>query len=548
MSAVSIDTFVLDFPDPQWSTSVEKYRVNASISFDLFENTNLRTLSTDSVDAGDTVAGLLYVPDLTTSDPCYNTSKQYIPHNVTRQANLPSTDYSLIAIAPWISPNCTESYLAAAHGPARAFIFYLLNNATSLPPPVSSAVWGLQDGGQWKFDNKYPVYAVPMQLGNTLMQQLAQYSGNMTNVKNGHLLTEQYDSRDYVRLYTEIDTDVQSSMPSLWVFILIILAILVVVLCATASLMHYVQHAGRQSLRRRVASGEVDLEALGIKRMTVPQNLLDKMALFVYVHNKQEFGEQNDEPPVAVNARPDSIVSASAKPLPQRGSELCHESASINIPPPNAYVPAQNCVSSEAARDALSQSTLPRRQLPFAQPTCPICLDDFISDMTTVRELPCGHIYHPECIDPFLRANSSLCPLCKARVLPAGYCPTNVTNAMVRRERLVRRMRERVTVESPVEDNTATVRAPVSVGRRMASFHRQFGGARHEGRRISSLPSPGAVEMGQAPRRSRSDALPPTRAHGVLPAAVPGRTANTILEDQRTAEDLDREAQARLSK
>ena len=79
----------------------------------------------------------------------------------------------------------------------------------------------------------------------------------------------------------------------------------------------------------------------------------------------------------------------------------------------------------------------------FSQPTCAICLDDFVPGGTTVRELPCKHIFHPECIDSFLRENSSLCPMCKKTVLPKGYCPAMVTNAMVRRERLVRRMRDR---------------------------------------------------------------------------------------------------------
>jgi hypothetical protein len=82
-------------------------------------------------------------------------------------------------------------------------------------------------------------------------------------------------------------------------------------------------------------------------------------------------------------------------------------------------------------------------EVSFYQPTCPICLDDFVPAETIVRELPCKHIFHPECIDPFLRANSSLCPMCKKSTLPAGYCPVQVTNIMVRRERLIRRMRQR---------------------------------------------------------------------------------------------------------
>jgi hypothetical protein len=97
--------------------------------------------------------------------------------------------------------------------------------------------------------------------------------------------------------------------------------------------------------------------------------------------------------------------------------------------------------------DAPTSPTAPTRSTPYSQPVCPICLDDFIHNSTQVRELPCAHIFHPECIDGFLKDNSSLCPMCKKSSLPVGYCPVNVTNIMVRRERLVRRMRARASGE-----------------------------------------------------------------------------------------------------
>ncbi|CAG8432862.1 7350_t:CDS:2 [Diversispora eburnea] len=44
--------------------------------------------------------------------------------------------------------------------------------------------------------------------------------------------------------------------------------------------------------------------------------------------------------------------------------------------------------------------------------TCAICLEDF-DDGDEIRELPCRHWYHVECIDPWLTTKSSSCPLCK---------------------------------------------------------------------------------------------------------------------------------------
>lgn len=176
--------------------------------------------------------------------------------------------------------------------------------------------------------------------------------------------------------------DAQSNnMPSLWVFLVIVLAVLLAVVIGTSFVMHMIQRRQRRQLQRRIAAGEVDLEALGIKRLNVPQDEIEKMPQYTF----RTVGEGETDGSTADN----------------------HDS-----------------------------------QTAFFQPTCSICLDDFQYGQTLVRELPCKHIFHPDCIDPFLRENSSLCPLCKRSALPPGYCPVAVTNIMVRRERLSRRIRD----------------------------------------------------------------------------------------------------------
>lgn len=165
-------------------------------------------------------------------------------------------------------------------------------------------------------------------------------------------------------------------LASRWVFLITLTAIILVIVF----LVLVIQHRQRTLLSLRVARGEVDLEALGIARLNVPQNVLDKLPQYTYT-SKIEGG-------------PSTPGKAAT------------------------------------------------RQVPFSQPACPICLSDFIHSATNIRELPCNHIFHPECIDPFLRNSSTLCPMCKKSALPPGYCPVNVTNLMVRRDRLIRRMRQ----------------------------------------------------------------------------------------------------------
>lgn len=167
----------------------------------------------------------------------------------------------------------------------------------------------------------------------------------------------------------------------------------------TSLAMHLIQRRRRHGLRRRIASGEVDLEALGIKRLTISQELLDQMPIYTY-------GTGNSD------------------------RSLAQEKLAGDMPT-NHFTPSA-----------------------LQQPTCPICLEDFETASpeqsgSTVRELPCQHIFHPECVDSFLRMNSSLCPMCKKSALPKGYCPEAVTNAMVRRERNLRRIRNNIHSSSP---------------------------------------------------------------------------------------------------
>lgn len=382
------------------------------------------------------ILGLLYLPDLDQTDPCLNQTLALIPSNVTRQANLPHNDFNIIALAPWISANCTRSYLASAHlDPIRAFIFYIPDNGTDQPPPISSPVWNMYDGGQWKSQAQYPVYAVPGSLGNQMMKQLSLYSGNLSTVPFGNTLKTdyQFDTRDYVRVYTSIEITAQSSLPALWVFLLIVVGGLLFVLASTSLLMHYIQRRRRERLRRRIVRGHVDLEALGIKRLTVPMPVIEEMPLFIYTCGADDASQGSK------SSRSTHDGSGLVGETKGNGSIAATETFSAV----SNSAPVFSSVNSTIAAHEYKEES---------QPTCPICLEDFESGSTVIRELPCGHIFHPECIDSFLSNNSSLCPMCKKSTLPLGYCPETITNAMVRRERAIRRLRSRVTVNQEGQD------------------------------------------------------------------------------------------------
>ncbi|KAH8166803.1 hypothetical protein CIB48_g1442 [Xylaria polymorpha] len=349
---------------------------------------NITTLSTNSVSTTKgTIQGLLYVPDLSYDDSCFDLSNQYVPENATRQGDLPPTDYILIALVPWINANCTKSFLAAAAlDPLHAMLVYRPDDDDGPPPDAGSDLWDL--GARWKQNNHFPVYAVSSGSGTRMMEQLSLYSGQLSEVPFADEINRTYSPNpaDYVRVWTQLSVDPESSLLAIWALVLIILAVILSVVGGISILMHYAQNRRRASLRRRVRNGDINLEALGIKRLTVPPDHIQTYPLFTYNYTPPAFSSPNS---------PNALKS-----------------------------PAR--VSFESASPSSHNRGKHNDRLDY-QPTCLICLDNFESKVTIIRELSCGHIFHPECIDEFLSEMSCLCPLCKASMYPRGHCP-KITN------------------------------------------------------------------------------------------------------------------------
>lgn len=377
----------------------------STIGYETQINNGFQTISSNNPNAFITIEGLLYVPVRGQSSAC-SSSNSFIPSNVTTDTSFPTNqNYPLISIFPWNNADCVSYYLASSRSNAvRGAIVFQPN--VERPPPGNDPSWSIQDGGRWRTDNQYPIYAVPASWALNQLALSAQYSGNMSSAPFGDSLTQQYDPRDYPRLFARVDLVGGPNVPSLWIFLIIVLAVLLGIVIITSIVMHILQRHQRNNLQRRLARGEIDLESLGIKKMNIPQEQIDRMPKYTY-------NPADVEEPAPLNADGTPTVPATTTPI------------------------------SAAATFATNKKHTSEPRTAFSQPTCPICLDDFVPHNTMIRELPCKHIFHPECIDLFLRDSSSLCPVCKHSALPPGYCPVKVTNLMVRRERLTRRMAER---------------------------------------------------------------------------------------------------------
>ncbi|KAK5630595.1 hypothetical protein RRF57_006310 [Xylaria bambusicola] len=290
---------------------------------------------------------------------------------------------------------------AASMDPLHAMLVYRPDDDDGQPPDADSDMWYIDGDMNWKQSNHFPVYAVPSSSGKRMMQQLSLYSGSLSEVPFAAQINKTYSPNpaDYVRVWTQLTVAPEHSLLAIWALVLVILGVIVTVIGGTSLLMHYVQSRRRASLRRRVMDGEVNLEALGIKRLTVPLAHIQTHPLFTYDY----------DPPVS-------------SPNPRKSLQSPTKASFDSASPSSSYNRGKHS-------DRLDY-----------QPTCLICLEPFESKVTIIRELSCGHIFHPECIDEFLSDMSSLCPLCKASMYPRGHCPP-ITNSMVRRELGTRKLR-----------------------------------------------------------------------------------------------------------
>lgn len=489
------------------------------------------------------IQGLLYVPDISSTSPTCNAQQyDYIPQNVTRRAQLPPTNYNLIAIAPWFSVDCAAAYITATRfDPLRGLIFYRPNdNTTNKPPDVSSDVWQLPSQIDIK-SSRYPVFALPGLVGQSMVKQLSLYSGSVNDVPHGAEIQQAYkpNPKDYVRIWTTLTMVPPKNTTPLWVYFLVVIGTLIIIFLAVSLTSHLIQRRRRISLRRRVESGEVDLEAMGIKRLAVPAAHVKDFPLYTYTSMPANM-----------------MTTPTSESLPRSTRSSRHGDSRTNS--------SERSFSAKTLRSKRSARTVEDQTIAGNfQPRCHICLEPHEDRVTIIRELPCHHIYHPICIDEFLTRNSSLCPMCKQSMLPAGYSPV-ITNGMVRREHAVRKLRQKVEFDdaSSVESGETKLG-----GWRRRIFHRRQASGRSDDYDLdvvdpdkdspasssnepSSPSDAGQGDEGEQPAATGKTAPAPTPAPGPATAAAstPATTSETAAAPKTQKPSSSKKQRSRTSR
>lgn len=331
-----------------------------------------------------------------------------VPGGVPQIQDIPGNT-PLIAIAPYIDSECAKAIAVQAESDNASFLILAddkrLSSSSVLAKNSSVTILGVSN----------------LAVENNLAR-MAQYLSNTTVT-----IPSSPMNNTILRVGVQARIDTSSGLPQFWIFILAALAALAGVTIATSLLMNYIQLRRRRNLRRRIMNGEVSLEHLGFKTLTVPQDVLNKIPVLVYTHGEQHFHNDRTDSP--------------ASPVPGEKSSSWRRRLSSSGNAGNISIPK---VDENHHMENVNNG--------FSQINCPICLEDFEVNVTQVRQLPCDHIYHLDCIDPFLKSRSNLCPLCKRSVLPPGYIPPffQLTNVTVRRER---QLRSRAQQQAGINDS-----------------------------------------------------------------------------------------------
>ncbi|KAJ2812356.1 hypothetical protein H4S07_001459 [Coemansia furcata] len=146
-------------------------------------------------------------------------------------------------------------------------------------------------------------------------------------------------------------------------------------------------------------------------------------AMAVHLHHVHEVREKRVLMQHELDAMPCSVVALPVSPLVRSPGPLRHAQSCPHLPLPRTddglglhrvSSVLHHCKPGQMAEEpssAMNDNGWGENTL-----ECAICLDE-IHAGHVIRNLPCPHVFHAECIDRWLLCQSSTCPLCKRDTL-----------------------------------------------------------------------------------------------------------------------------------
>ncbi|KAL4961633.1 E3 ubiquitin-protein ligase RNF103 [Aspergillus stella-maris] len=342
---------------------------------------------------------------------------------------------------------------ASRHAGSEALLFFQPAGGNTEPPPANDAAWLLSNGHSWEKEITYPVYAIPGAVGNSLMERLS------WNSSTGIVLPGQQNTSTAlsasakwnIRLFSLINLEKSGrKSPSFWGFLLATLGTISVFCIICLLVYQLIQRRRRENMQQHLEADRERNPQFDLQHIKIPRELLARFPVYIYPVLDGDGKEDTKQDTFPDGKHPETASAESAKAtqtVTKNNSETRAQTPESNDhgqkggatdtkdsqSPQSATARIENIVHHVASRELFPPRRVNPEQmnrLSLSQTTCAICLDDFVPASSVVRELPCGHIFHPECIDASLTRISSLCPLCKKSVLDPNFCPISVPEAV----------------------------------------------------------------------------------------------------------------------
>ncbi|KAI1387921.1 uncharacterized protein F4822DRAFT_430669 [Hypoxylon trugodes] len=132
-------------------------------------------------------------------------------------------------------------------------------------------------------------------------------------------------------------------------------------------------------------------------RKRLPTNRVDSIPLIKYTDARKRYLKNNTT---------HTLLTAELPGIPPRS-----DPTTLRVSGPNASrTPVNPTIQQRWKKFFPGLSNTPQPTTRDIQQSCPTCTEDFLND-DNVRWLPCGHIFHPRCIDPWFKGSAVTCPL-----------------------------------------------------------------------------------------------------------------------------------------
>ncbi|CAG8507972.1 10751_t:CDS:1, partial [Acaulospora morrowiae] len=236
----------------------------------------------------------------------------------------------------------------------------------------------------------------------------------------------------------------QPLSPNFWFVSMISVAGVLILSFFVSIILHVRIHRGRRRQVEQIRFQRENDEALGMKKWTLDKEVIGTFPVIIYSRkiSSTETGEEKESPEDVVEnksssdgvegkGKTDDVNNISDDGIDEqsRQHKLCRKSSTRSTKSQRSEraVGSASLLYSSPDTDTTSSDHISNSE---TRETCAICLEDF-DNGDEVRELPCRHWYHVECIDPWLTTKSSSCPLCKKDCKPENAEGDNEQSTVV---------------------------------------------------------------------------------------------------------------------